>query len=61
MTNFLSIYYILNDLSYMERYKNLDKNYFTYDQVILTDTEYEELLVLMGRNEKQNFCTMFVN
>jgi hypothetical protein len=51
MTNFLSIYYILNDLSYMERYKNLNKNYFTYDQVILSDTEYEELLVLMERNE----------
>lgn len=51
MTNFLSIYYILNDLSYMKRYENLSKDYFVYDKVILMDSEYEELLVLMDRNE----------
>lgn len=53
MTNFLSFYYILNDLSYMERYKNLNINYITYDKVFLTEVEYEELLLLMDKNESQ--------
>jgi hypothetical protein len=53
MTNFLSFYYILNDMSYIKRYENLDVKYFTYDNVVLTQIEHEKLLILMDNNESK--------
>jgi len=62
MTNFLSLYYLLNDLNYMERYKNKDIKYFNYDKVIMTEIEYAELLNFMGNNEtKLNYYIRKLN
>jgi len=53
MTNFFSFYYILNDLTYQDRYRNKDIKYFTYDKVLLADYEYAQLLEIMENNTVQ--------
>lgn len=49
--NFHSFYYILNDLEYAKRYQNINKNYYTFDNVYLLEEEYNELLNMMGNNK----------
>lgn len=55
VTNFHSLYYIINNLNYMNMYKNKDLKIdnYVYDRVYMTNGEYDKLIEIMENNKQK--------